>query len=135
MLVLGTLAGTIYPRAILFALPLLWLGSGLAAWLLGSPGSLHYGADGITYGLFFLVATLSLLRIDRLAIAISLIAGSFYTIMMMTVLSQTPQISWPSHLGGAVAGTISGLLLQLLNPAVLNTPTTVNRPGDESLNG
>jgi membrane associated rhomboid family serine protease len=31
LLLLGTLAGTVYPRATLRALPLLWLGSGLGA--------------------------------------------------------------------------------------------------------
>ena len=44
LLLLGTLAGTVYPRATLRALPLAWLGSGLAAWALGEPGSLHLGA-------------------------------------------------------------------------------------------
>ncbi len=38
LLLLGTLAGTVYPKATMRALPLLWLGSGLGAWLLGQPG-------------------------------------------------------------------------------------------------
>ncbi len=41
LLILGTLAGSVYPRATVMALPLLWLGSGLGAWLLGEPGSRH----------------------------------------------------------------------------------------------
>ena len=119
MLVLGTLAGSVFPRATLLSIPFLWLGSGLAAWLLGHPGTLHYGADGITYGLLFLTATLGLVRLDIVAIITGLIAGGFYTAMMMTVLPATPQISWPSHLGGAVAGIIAGLLLQLVVPSQL----------------
>lgn len=118
MLVLGTLAGSVFPRATLLSIPFLWIGSGLAAWLLGKPGSLHYGADGITYGLLFLLATLGLVRLDRVAIMTSVIAGAFYT-SMMTVLPAPPQISWPSHLGGAVAGIIAGLALQLLVPTQL----------------
>ena len=39
LLMLGTLAGAMYPRATPRALPLLWLGSGLAAWLLGIKAS------------------------------------------------------------------------------------------------
>src|SRR5690606_28838252 len=35
ILILGPRAGAVYPRATLRALPLLWLGSGLGAWLLG----------------------------------------------------------------------------------------------------
>src|SRR5690606_22120045 len=38
LLLLGTLAGAVYPRATVRALPLLWLGSGLGAWLLGEAG-------------------------------------------------------------------------------------------------
>ena len=41
LLLLGTLAGSVYPRATLPALPLIWLGSGLGAWLLGAPGTLQ----------------------------------------------------------------------------------------------
>ena len=33
LLILGTLAGSVYPKATLRAWPLLWLGSGLGAWL------------------------------------------------------------------------------------------------------
>ena len=43
LLILGTLAGSVYPKATLRAWPLLWLGSGLGAWLLGEPGSHHLG--------------------------------------------------------------------------------------------
>ncbi len=63
LLILGTLAGSVYPRATVMALPLLWLGSGLGAWLLGEPGSRHLGASGVTHGLMFLVFVLGLLRL------------------------------------------------------------------------
>src|SRR5690554_3239137 len=39
MLMLGTLAGGMYPRATARAVPLAWIGSGLGAWLLGTAGS------------------------------------------------------------------------------------------------
>ena len=38
LLMLGTLAGSVYPKATLRAWPLLWLGSGLGAWWLGDAG-------------------------------------------------------------------------------------------------
>lgn len=41
ILILGTLAGSVYPKATVRALPLLWLGSGIGAWMLGNPGSVH----------------------------------------------------------------------------------------------
>ncbi|HZH42603.1 MAG TPA: rhomboid family intramembrane serine protease, partial [Lysobacter sp.] len=65
LLLLGALAGTVYPRAVARALPLLWLGSGLGAWVLGTPGTYHLGASGVTHGLTFLLLALGLLRRDR----------------------------------------------------------------------
>ncbi|MDQ3228481.1 MAG: rhomboid family intramembrane serine protease, partial [Pseudomonadota bacterium] len=60
LLLLGTLAGSVYPRATLRALPLIWFVSGACAWLLGDAGSHHLGASGITHGLMFLVFVLGL---------------------------------------------------------------------------
>lgn len=117
LLLLGTLAGTVYPRATLRALPLLWLGAGLGAWLLGAPGTRHLGASGLTHGLMFLVFTLGLLRRDRPAVAAAMIAFFLYGGMLLTVLPQEPGVSWQSHLGGAVAGVLAALWLRRRDPA------------------
>lgn len=116
VLLLGTLAGTVYPKATLRALPLLWLGSGLAAWLLGDAGSHHLGASGVTHGLMFLVFVLGLLRRDRASIAAGMIAFLFYGGMLMTILPQEAGVSWQSHLGGALAGVIAALLFRRSDP-------------------
>lgn len=116
LLLLGTLAGTAYPKATLRALPLLWLGSGLGAWLLGQPGSHHLGASGVTHGLMFLVFVLGLLRRDRSAIAAGMIAFLFYGGMLMSILPREAGISWESHLGGALAGIMAALLFRRSDP-------------------
>ena len=116
LLMLGTLSGSVYPRATLWSLPLLWLGSGLGAWLLGDEGSRHLGASGLTHGLMFLVFVLGLLRRDRPAIATGMIAFLFYGGMLLTVLPHEPGVSWQSHLGGAVAGVLSALLFRHADP-------------------
>ena len=116
LLLLGTLAGSVYPRATLRALPLLWLGSGLAAWLLGEAGSHHLGASGLTHGLMFLVFTLGLLRRDRAAIAAAMIAFFLYGGMLLTVLPHEPGVSWQAHLGGAVAGVLAAMWLRRSDP-------------------
>ncbi|WP_066098746.1 rhomboid family intramembrane serine protease [Xanthomonas massiliensis] len=116
LLILGTLAGSVYPRATAASLPLLWLGSGLGAWALGDPGSHHLGASGVTHGLMFLVFVLGLVRRDRAAIAAGMIAFLFYGGMLMSVLPHEAGISWQSHLGGAVAGVSSALLFHRLDP-------------------
>lgn len=116
ILLLGTLAGSVYPRATLRALPWLWVGSGLGAWLLGSPGEHHLGASGITHGLMFLVFFLGLLRRDRAAVAAAMIAFLVYGGMMMTVFPQEAGVSWQSHLGGAIAGLACAFALRTADP-------------------
>lgn len=116
VLMLGTLAGCVYPRATLRALPLLWLGAGLGAWALGAPGTHHLGASGVNHGLAFLVFTLALLRRDRAAIAAAMIAFAFYGGMLLSVLPQAAGVSWESHLGGALAGVAAGVLMRNVDP-------------------
>ena len=116
LVILGTLAGAVYPRATLRALPLLWLGSGLGAWLLGEPGTRHLGASGVTHGLMFMVVTLGLLRRDRPSIAAGMIVMLFYGGSVLAVLPHGDGISWQSHLGGALAGVLSGFLFRRVDP-------------------
>jgi membrane associated rhomboid family serine protease len=116
LLLLGTLAGTVYPRATLRALPVVWIGSGLGAWLLGETGTWHLGASGLTHGLMFLLLTLGLLRRDRPAIAAAMIAFFLYGGMLLTVLPHEPGVSWQAHLGGAVAGILAAWWLRASDP-------------------
>lgn len=116
LLMLGTLAMTVYPHATVRALPLLWLGAGLGAWLLGEPGSHHLGASGVTHGLGFLVFVLGLLRRDRAAIAAGMMAFFFYGGMLLTIFPQEAGVSWESHLGGALSGIVAAVLFRRSDP-------------------
>jgi membrane associated rhomboid family serine protease len=116
LLLLGTLAGAVYPRATLRALPLLWLGSGLGAWLLGEAGSRHLGASGLTHGLMFLLLGLGLLRRDRPSVAAAMIAFFLYGGMLLTVLPREAGVSWQAHLGGALAGVVAAWLFRRSDP-------------------
>ena len=116
LVLLGTLAMTVYPRATVRALPLLWLGAGLCAWLLGQPGSHHLGASGVTHGLGFLVFVLGLLRRDRAAIAAGMMAFFFYGGMLLTIFPQEVGVSWESHLGGAISGVLAAFLFRRSDP-------------------
>lgn len=115
LLILGTLLGTVYPRAALRALPLLWLLPGVVTWLIGRP-SFHIGASGLTHALMFLLLFLGLLRRDKAAIAAALIAFFFYGGMLLTVLPREPGVSWEYHLGGALAGILAAFLWRRADP-------------------
>src|SRR5690606_29622225 len=116
LLILGTLALAVYPRATLPALPLMWLGSGLGAWLLGDPGSHHLGASGLTHGLMFLVFVLGLLRRDRPSIAAGMIVFFFYCGMLLAVLPQELGVPWQSHLGGVIGGIAAAFACRHRDP-------------------
>lgn len=114
--ILGPLTLLVYPRATVRGLALMWLGSGLGAWLLGVAGSHHLGASGVTHGLLFMMMTIGLYRRDRPAIAAALIALLFYGGMLLTVLPQEAGVSWQSHLGGAVGGVLAGIIFRNADP-------------------
>jgi membrane associated rhomboid family serine protease len=116
LLILVPLVFTVYPRAALRALPLIWLGAGLVTWAIGRP-SHHIGASGVTHGLLFLLLFLALLRRDRAAIAAALIAFFFHGGMLLTVLPREPGVSWEYHLGGALAGILAAVIWRRADPA------------------
>jgi len=115
VLILGTLAGTVFPRATLRALPVIWIGSGLGTWLIAT-GGFHLGASGVTHGLGFLIFTLGILRRDRPAIAAALIAFFFFGGMVLSVLPHELGVSWEYHLSGALSGLIAGILWRRADP-------------------
>lgn len=116
ILVLGTLAGTVYPRTTGRALPAIWLVSGLGTWLIAPPGGIHIGASGVIHGLGFMVFALGLLRRDRPAIAATMIAFFFFGSMLLTVLPQELGVSWEYHLSGAVAGLLAAVVWRRADP-------------------
>jgi membrane associated rhomboid family serine protease len=116
---LGLLAALMlyaYPRAARYALPVVWILSGLGVWIWGRP-SVHVGISGIAYGLFAFLFLIGLLRRDRLGVAIALLVFFLYGGMVMTVLPREPGVSFEYHLFGLLAGLASALLFFRLDPA------------------
>ncbi|MEO8460268.1 MAG: rhomboid family intramembrane serine protease [Dokdonella sp.] len=112
---LAALALYAYPLAVRYALPTIWLLSGIAVWLFARP-SLHIGISGIVHGLMFFLFVIGLLRRDRLGIAISLVVFFLYGGMVMTVLPREENISFEYHLAGALAGLISAIVFRNRDP-------------------
>lgn len=116
LLVLGTLAFSVYPRSAWRASATIWILSGLGIWFFGRE-SAHIGASGLSHGLMFFLFALGLIRRDRPAVGAMLIAFFLYGGMLLTVLPGDPQVSWEAHLFGALAGTLAALLWRKRDPA------------------
>lgn len=118
LLVLGTAMLFLYPASALRALPLIYLGPGVAVWLFGR-ASVHLGASGLVYGLVGYVFVAGLLRRDRRAIASSLVVCFMYGSLTWGVVPTPRGVSWETHLAAALVGVTLALMLRRLDRAPL----------------
>jgi membrane associated rhomboid family serine protease len=95
----------LYPNSSTRVIPMIWLGSGLLAWLIGRP-SMHFGASGLIYGLLAYVFFSGILRRDMRSVAVSLLVGFLYGSMIWGVLPIRPHMSWELHLSGGLMGVL-----------------------------
>ena len=99
----------LYPRAAMRVIPIIWMGSGLLAWIVGRP-SLHFGASGFVYGLLAYVFISGILRMDMRSVAVSVMVWFLYGSMIWGVLPIRPNMSWELHLGGAILGVAMAIV-------------------------
>jgi membrane associated rhomboid family serine protease len=113
---LATLTLYCYPLGARWAIPLIWLASGLGVWLFARP-DVHVGASGIAHGLMFFLFVMGLLRRDRLAVVTALVVFFLYGGMLLSVLPHERHVSFEYHLAGAITGIVAAFLLFRLDPA------------------
>jgi membrane associated rhomboid family serine protease len=114
LLVLGTVMLHLYPGAAWRVLLTVYLGPGIAVWLLAR-GSVHIGASGMAYGLVGYILVAGLIRRDRRAIAASLLVCFMYGALVWGVLPIQPGVSWETHLAGALIGVALALVFRHLD--------------------
>jgi membrane associated rhomboid family serine protease len=82
-------------------------GSGLMAWLLGAPGSVHIGASGLIFGyLGFLMLSGWYARSFGsilLSVVVTLVWGS----LILGMMPGEAGVSWQAHVGGFVGGVVA----------------------------
>lgn len=115
ILVIGTMLLYGYPRASRVLLPAVYFGSGIAVWLFARE-SFHIGASGVIFGMLFFVLTVGILRWDRRAIALSLVVFFLYGSMIWGILPVARNISFESHLSGALIGLLLAFKLRHFDP-------------------
>jgi membrane associated rhomboid family serine protease len=83
------------------------LGSGLMAWLLGAPGSVHVGASGVIFGYLGYLMANGLFTRNFWSILLSVGVTALWGGFVFGVLPGQPGISWQAHFGGFVAGVFA----------------------------
>lgn len=101
----------LYPGSSVRVIPVIWLGSGMLAWIIGQPG-LHFGASGFVYGLLAFVFVSGILRLDMRSVAVSVMVWFLYGSMIWGVLPIRPNMSWELHLGGAILGVALAIVFR-----------------------
>jgi membrane associated rhomboid family serine protease len=83
------------------------LGSGLMAWLLGAPGSVHIGASGVIFGYFGFLLLGGWYARSFVSIMLSLLVAVLWGGLVLGIAPGQTGISWQSHLGGFIAGVLA----------------------------
>lgn len=115
MFIVSSLTGMVYPRIILPALPIIWLGSGLSCWFLGKLDIRYFSFSGISHGLAVCFFLLGMLRRDYIPVVVGLSALLLCSGMMLALIFLSPDTHWQSHLGGSIAGTVCALMFRLFD--------------------
>jgi len=111
LLVLSTTMLHLYPTAAFRVLTAVYLGPGIAVWLLARGGN-HIGASGLVYGLVAYIFVAGLIRRDRRAIAASLLVAFMYGAAVWGVLPFQEGVSWETHLAAALIGASMAIALR-----------------------
>ncbi|MDH3714405.1 MAG: rhomboid family intramembrane serine protease [Gammaproteobacteria bacterium] len=114
-IVIGTMLLYGYPLSARVLLAIVYIGGGVAVWLFARE-AYHIGASGIAFGMLFFVFTIGALRWDRRAIALSLVVFLLYGGMIWGVLPSTPDVSFESHMSGALIGIVLAFMLRHRDP-------------------
>jgi len=115
IIVIGTMLLYGYPRAAKVLLPVVYLGGGIAVWLFARE-AYHIGASGLAFGMLFFVFTIGAIRWERRTIALSLVVFFLYGGMIWGVLPVARDVSFESHLSGALIGIVLAILLRRRDP-------------------
>ena len=94
---------------------IVWFFSGLSVWWVGRE-SYHIGASGVIYGLISFLFFSGIFRKDKRAIALSLLMVFLYGGLVWGVLPIKEEISFESHLFGAVVGFICAVIFRKSDP-------------------
>ena len=112
LLFLGSVVFFFYPRLGGIVFFRCYIITNILVWALSPRVSYHIGASGLIYGLSAFLIFFGLIRKDFWSLFISIVVFLMYGGIFYGVLPTAPEISWESHLAGAVVGTVTAFDLR-----------------------
>lgn len=105
-------------RVFLTTLALSWLASGVVVWLIGG-FNVTVGASGLVFGLFAFLLLRGFVNRSWWQILLSVVLFLTYGGILFGILPTVASfVSWQAHLGGAIGGVLSALLLNVRKSAI-----------------
>lgn len=93
-----------------------YLAPGLWVWVAGRD-SFHIGASGMVYALAFFLFFSGVFRREVRSLVLALVVAFFYGSMVWGIFPGEPNVSWESHLFGAIAGITLAAFFRKQGPA------------------
>ncbi|PJA96061.1 MAG: rhombosortase [Ignavibacteriales bacterium CG_4_9_14_3_um_filter_34_10] len=111
LLILGIAINYFYPLSSKKIWFLMYIIPGLFVWFFGRNG-IHIGASGIVYGLWSFIFFSGVIRRDRRAIALALLALFIYGGLIIGIFPIKKGVSWEGHFAGFFAGIVFAFLFR-----------------------
>ncbi len=108
-LILGSSLFYFYKDSALKVFVLIWILSGSWVWIFGRT-AYHIGASGVIYGFASFIFFSGVLNKSKPLLSVSLLVVFIYGSMVWGVLPIKPEVSWESHLLGAITGFVLALI-------------------------
>jgi membrane associated rhomboid family serine protease len=103
---------TFYRKVAVSAFFWITIGTGIGVWLYGRD-AYHIGASGVIYGLVAFIFWTGVFKKNAKSIVLALLVLSLYSGMFEAIFPNVKDdISWESHLSGAIAGIIVAFVLK-----------------------
>lgn len=99
------------------------IGSGLIAWLLGAPGTVHIGASGVIFGYLGFLMLSGWYARSFGSILLSVIVTLVWGSLILGMMPGEPGISWQAHIGGFLGGVLAARTFRVRPPQTAVTPT------------
>ena len=90
--------------------------SGLMAWLIGAPGSVHVGASGVIFGYLGFLMLSGWYARSVGSIAVSVLVTIFWGGLVLGVMPGQAGVSWQAHLGGFIGGVYAARMFRVARP-------------------